>query len=355
MQSPNTGSPQSGLESKIYEAQVGFRAGISKALGIIIGVAGMGGAFLVSLLRSPEGELGLKEKASDPWFWVVWGVIFFIAMGVILTTYKITKKEAKDQEKFVGTMMHYKAQKDKAMENIDLLPFFCDDKNKDMFSMLEREIVESADMLYDKFKADGYRKPFTWWMWLWYKIIRKNPPNDKIYLEKWQVKKLKAIKEIKIEKLRSRDLTQEYSFDKNKSYSFLPQDEKTNEKSFMVSGAVNRALNTFAFLLVGSLGFSLIGWVSALTNAIGILFAWVGAIITANDYVNNTLRNRFISKADLLQEFNSTVDKYKHHRNVVKSPAQQEILAKDDKQVVLEIKTPQTGKNEGALILKEGL
>jgi len=294
----------------IYQAQTGLKASITKALGVIIGVTGMLGAFLVSLLKTPEGGLSIKEKASDPWFWVIWAVVFVIAMTVVTITYRTTKKEAKEQKTFVATLKYYKEQKDLAMKHIDGLPKFCEEKNKEIYKMIEREIIESADLVYEKYKPENYYQPIPKWKQIYYKMAHITPANDKPYLEPWQAKRLKLIKNIKIKKLRSRDLTQEYSYTKNSSYSFLPQDEKSNEHSFLMSGAVNRALNTFAFLLVGSLTFGASGWVSAITNSLGILFAWFGAVIAANDYVNNELRNRYISKGDLLSEFNNTAEKY---------------------------------------------
>ncbi len=269
-------------DSKVYEISTGIKANITKILGIVTGVTGMLGAFLVSLLRSPEGDLSIAKKASDPWFWVVWAVIFALALSVILITYKTTKKEAKNASSFVSTLKYYKGQKDLAMVNIDRLPAFCAKKNKEIYEMIEREIVESADLVYADYKNNKYTE-----------------------LEKWQIKRLKMIEKIKIKKLRSRDLTQEYSYNQNTAYSFLPQSEKDNERTYLMSSAVNRALNTFVFLLVGSLAFGVDGWVSAITNSLGILFAWFGAVISANDYVNNTLRNRFIAKGDLLTEFNN--------------------------------------------------
>ena len=294
----------------IYQAQTGLRANITKALGVIIGVTGMLGAFLVSLLKTPEGGLSIKEKASDPWFWVVWGVVFFIAMAVVMITYKTTKKEAKEQPAFAATLKYYKEQKDIAMQHIDVLPTFCEEKNKEIYKMIEREIIESADIVYSTYSPDNYYQPIPKWKQKYFEIRHITPPTDKPYLAKWQAKRLKLIQGIKINKLRSRDLTQEYAYSKNNAYSFLPQDEKSNEKSFLKSGAVNRAINTFAFLLVGSLTFGVSGWVSAITNSLGILFAWFGAVIAANDYVNNELRNRYISKGDLLSEFNNTASKY---------------------------------------------
>ena len=95
------------------------------------------------------------------------------------------------------------------------------------------------------------------------------------------------------------------------TYSHLPPDEKTAEKSFVRGKMITRALTTFAFLLVGGLTFSWVGWVSALINAFGVLFAWAGAIIQGNDYVNNVLALRYIGQTDLLDEFNANVDDYK--------------------------------------------
>ena len=46
-----------------------------------------------------------------------------------------------------------------------------------------------------------------------------------------------------------------------------------------------------------------------LINAFGVLSAWIGAMVSANQYVESILRQRIIGKADLLTEFYEWVKK----------------------------------------------
>lgn len=324
------------VNSKIYEFQSGIKKGIMSALGVIIGVAGMIVAFLVSLLNSPEGGLSLKDKVSDVWFWIIWAVIFAIATFVVVSTYRVTKKDAKNQPKFIQAQYEYKIQKDLARPNFKYLPRFTQEKNREIFSILEREVVESADLNYEDYKMQKYKT----------KVPKDYNPtgfDDHYFLSKDQIKQLRMIKKIRINKIYPKDLTQEYRIVFSKTYSFLPEDEVTAENKFMRSGILSRILSTFAFLIVGSLTFAFSGWISAITNAFGILMAWIGAIIQANEYVDSVLRARYNAKSDLLTEFNSVVELY------IESEKADE-LANQEELKVLDIEAKENIKESGGII-----
>ena len=304
----------------VYQSREGLKYWFSKWLGVIVGVFGMIGAFLVSLLTNVQGGIDLKDKVTDLWFWVIWAVVFFIAIAVSIVTYRVSKRDAKNDSSFIATMKHYKEQKDSAMINIDLLPYFTSDKTKELYVTAEQDIVQDANLDYVRYKNGDY-----------------NLEN----LEDWQKKKLREISQIKIAKLKPRDLTHESSESKGNAYSLLPKDEKTAEMSYISSTMISRSVNTFAMLLVGSLAFSYSGWLSACINAIGILFAWGGSDLAGETFILNDLRSRYIAKADLLQEFNQTVDKYiKLHRKAIENEMIDDIKPKDDVGVTDEIKEP---------------
>lgn len=273
----------------VYEFQSGFKGWVSRSLGGIVGVAGMVGAFLVSLLYNPDGTIGVKDKFYDMWFWVIWAVVFIIAISVSFVNYRVSKRDAKDSPDYVETMKQYKVQKDKSIKNIDVLEYFVANKEKQLYELAEQKIVNGAGLNYANWKDGQYTNK---------------------ELSKWQIKKISQIKKIRIKQIGARDLTQESTDYKGSLYSLLPQSEKEAEVKFISSKAVTRAVSTFAMLLVGTLTFSYSGWVSAVTNAFGILFAWVGAGLSGSQFVLSDLRNRFVAKTDLLQEFNDNADYY---------------------------------------------
>lgn len=304
----------------VYQSREGLKYWFSKWLGVIVGLFGMIGAFLVSLLTNVQGGIDLKDKVLDLWFWVIWAVVFSIAIAVSIVTYRVAKRDAKNDSSFIATMKHYKVQKDLAMINIDLLPYFTSDKTKELYVTAEQDIVQDANIDYVRYKNGEY--------------------NIKD-LEDWQKKKLREISKIKVAKLKPRDLTHESSESKGNAYSLLPKDEKTAEMSYISNTMISRSVNTFAMLLVGSLAFSYSGWLSACINAIGILFAWGGSDLAGETFILNDLRSRYIAKADLLQEFNQTIDKYiKLHRKAIENEKIDDIKPKDDVEVMAEIKEP---------------
>lgn len=262
-------------------------------LGIIVGMFGMFAAFFASTLTDPKGSLNFRDKLQSTLFWITFAVILFITILVSVYNYNFEKQKTKEEEKYKATERYYAEQKMKAMEHIDCLPKFVRNKNQQMYITIEQEIIESADLIYGKFKNGDY-------------VIAD--------LEDWQREKLKNLKNIDIVRLRSSDLTQEnITFKRKKQrykYSYLPTDESTLEKQFVFRTVIKKTVNTFAFVIVGGLSFSIIGWVGGLINAFGIFISWFGAGASGRMIVNGTLRQRLIAKADLLSEFNTTIEKW---------------------------------------------
>jgi len=275
--------------SNIYTSTNGFRKFMASASGVIIGLVGIIAAFFASLMvTEADGNISAVDKLTSASFWIVWAVVFFIVLSVWTTNYRATKKEAKEDDNFKSSLKHYSEKKNAVIEHADLLPQFAQYKNKEMRHFLERIVVESADLVYTKYKNGEY---------------------DLKSLSDWQRRRLKNLRKIKIRNLSGYDLLQEHQFSKKLTYSFLPQDEKTAERVGIAKTGITRAINTFAFMFVGGFVFAMSGWVAGLINAFGVLSAWIGAMVSANQYVESVLRQRIIGKADLLTEFDEWVKK----------------------------------------------
>ena len=264
---------------------------MTSASGMIMGVVGIIAAFVASLLVTDVGgNLSAVDKLTSMTFWIVWAVVFFIVLSVWTTNYRATKKEAKSDQNFIDSLTHYSTRKTAIIDKTEYLPAFAQHKNEEMKIFLERIVVESADLVYKKYKDGDYNKKL---------------------LARWQRKKLRTIRKIKIKRLTGYDLLQEHQFSKKLTYSFLPQDEKTAESHGMMKTGIVRAINTFAFMFVGGLVFATSGWIAGVINSFGVLSAWIGAMVSANQYVESILRQRVIGKADLLTEFGEWVKTYK--------------------------------------------
>lgn len=293
----------------IYEIQNSVRDTLSSILGIIVGVGGMLVAFLVSLLYSPKGSIDFREKFYDLTFWIMWGVILVIVIFVSILTYRITKKEAKSRPDFLEIKRRYDEAKEGARPYFYLLGKFTQYKNKEILLIKQREIVESADLDYDRFIKGEYllKKPIV--KRVWGKPVYAKY-NEYRLISKYQQKRMKNYNKIKIKNIYPQDLIHDSSFSIKTTYSHLPQSEQRAESHFISSKMFTRFFTTFVFLLVGTLSFSWQGWVSAFTNAFGILMSWIGAIIQANEYVESTSKARYIAQTDLLTEFTDNVSRF---------------------------------------------
>ena len=57
--------------------------------------------------------------------------------------------------------------------------------------------------------------------------------------------------------------------------------------------------------LVVAFGVVFGNWVLGLTYGLTILISYVSSIVVATDFTSTTLRNRYLAKADFLNEFNN--------------------------------------------------
>jgi hypothetical protein len=62
--------------------------------------------------------------------------------------------------------------------------------------------------------------------------------------------------------------------------------------------------------LTVAFGVVLGNWVLGITYGISVFISFVSSIVIATDYVSTTLRNRFLAKADLLNEFDNIKERF---------------------------------------------
>ncbi len=232
---------------------------------------------------------GFDYIFQDYKYYILTAVASVLSLFVVFINYKSTKEKEKEKENFKKSLNYYQTKKTLIQNETQHLPDYCLYKIKQAYESEKRTIVENAGINYNWYLAN----------------------NDKLkdYLEKWQLKKLKAIKKIKVERLRTSDLLQEHS-KKNGKVSFLPINEGKHQNKYMIKTAITKTLSFALGGVVVAFGFILGGWGLGLTYGTMILMSAVSSILVAVEYVNNDLRNRFITKGDLLQEFFNIKNKF---------------------------------------------
>ncbi len=233
-------------------------------------------------------EGGIQYVFSDYKYYVLTAIVAVIAVFVSYINYSSAVNSGKNADKFTKSLIYYKDAKANVRGFFHLIPMFCIDKNKERTNIAVRDIVEEAGLLYEDYVAGKVEK-------------------DK--LEKWQNKILKKIKKIKIKRLHSTDLLQEKT-KSGKTIRMLPLGESENQRNFLIKISLQKVITIALSGIVVAFGVVLGNWTLGATYGFTVAMGAVTSTIAGSDYVYNVLRNRFITKADYLIEFNDVKEKY---------------------------------------------
>jgi hypothetical protein len=236
---------------------------------------------------------GLEYVFSDYKFYVLTSITSVISIYVAYINYITTTRSVMGTETFVKTLKHYQEKKQKIEKYTQYIPDFCLYKNKQAYEHVRRDIIEQAGISYD--------------------IYKQNETNSVFFkrLSKWQKKILKKETRIKVGKIYSSDLLQEHSAGGlDFKINLLPISQKQHQRTFIWGGMAQRILTSALGGLTVAFGVVLGNWVVGITYGISVFISFVSSVIVATDFVSTTLRNRFLAKADLLNEFDNIKDKF---------------------------------------------
>jgi hypothetical protein len=259
---------------------------------------------------------GIDYIFSDYKYYVLVSITFVFSIFVSSTNYNSTVEKAIGTEKFKNSLLYYQEQKTKVQDVTHLIPRFCVYKNKQTFEDEKRNVIEKADVNFEKF-------------------INNEIPKET--LTKWQKKQIKKVKKIKIVRIQSSDLLQEKNFS-NRKIRILAEGQAENRSKFLWKTAVSKLISTALSGLVAGFGVVIGNYVLGLVFGGIIVASAIGSIIAGADYGTNTLKNRFIGKGDLLIEFFNMKERFiqeekeeQEARELAKKKALEAIQAKDKK------------------------
>lgn len=326
--------------TSVYERWDGFKTFISTFLGVIIAVVGIALVFIISSLEPtkeikapnkvnahlieewrskyptelfPEEKVDLiyykgeeyyfviKEKNElgeiEEWYfaydggidYVLYSATFYILTAITIvvsvtvsqTNYTTSINSTMNSTKFIKTLTTYQKSKERVAEYTQYLGDFCRYKNQQAYESKKRSIVESADISYSYYNSKEF---------------------DYNSLADWQKKKLDKIKKIKVKRITPSDLLQEGRI-RGYTVSLLPTAPEESKRNFFIKNVVQKIISSFLSGLTVIFGFILGEWVLGITYGFVVFMSFITANVLGNDYANNTLRQRYIAKSDLLNEF----------------------------------------------------
>lgn len=249
--------------------------------------------FVVSKRNILDGEIlewyfaydgGIGYVFSDYKFYVLTLLTVVVSMYVSTVNYASAVRSTMESESFARTLKHYQENKSKIVKYTQYIPDFCIYKNQQTYEMAKRDIIERAGISYDFYtsKELDYKK-----------------------LDKWQRKILKEIRKIRVKKIKSSDLLQEHGVTSSRIIAILPMSQNEHQRNYFISNLLQKVLSSALGGLTIAFGVVLGNWVLGLTYGFTVLLSYVSSNIVGIDFVLTTLRNRFLAKADLLNEFDN--------------------------------------------------
>lgn len=227
---------------------------------------------------------GLEYIFGDFKFYVMTLLTIAISTFISSINYTSTLRSVMGTEVFSKTLKHYQEKKENIAKYTQYIPDFCVYKNKQSYENAKRDIIEEAGINYDFYIS----KEFD---------IKK--------IEKWQKKILNKIKKIKVAKIKTSDLLQEHGIQSLTKIKILPMGQQEHQRNFMISGLFQKIVNSALSGLVVAFGVVLGNWYLGLTYGFTVFMSFISAVIVSTDFANTTLRNRYLAKADLLNEFDN--------------------------------------------------
>lgn len=262
---------------------------------------------------------GFEYIFGDFKFYVLTALAISISLFVAHINYLSTANSSKRSKQFISTLLFFQKRKEEIKDLIQYVPEFCIDKNREVYEDSVTDIVEMAGITkkeyysfinFDNIINTGDNQKIV------KKQIKEERNKRKLKYFRWQLKTLNKVKRIKIKRITSSDLLQEKGSNLGK-INILPMGQDEHHKRFMIFGFVNKLITSSLSGMIIAFGVILGNWFLGLIYAFGVLMSAVTAVIVSADFVQNTLRNRYIAKADLFQELSNKKEKYIKKENIL--------------------------------------
>ena len=231
---------------------------------------------------------GFGYVFQDTKFYILTGFTIFVSLFVAMTNYSTSISGAMETIKFKKTLKVYQEAKQKCVKHTQYLPDFCNYKNKQLYDNIKRSIVESANITYEFYNSEEFSMQ---------------------HLEKWQKKILKRIENIKIKRLTPSMLLQERVSNAIRQ-SLLPVSPEEQKRNYLIRSIFSKVVSVTLSGTTVALGVVLGNFFLGATYGFTVFSSFICANLSGADYANAGLRQRYIAKVDLLNEFENIAETF---------------------------------------------
>jgi len=252
---------------------------------IILGLSAFGFAF--------KEVLDLQRTGLDVISFIMSiGITYTFTIYVALAMRKMGKKSGKEHPIYQASLNHLKEAKEGIKEITFMTPVFCRIKNTQALREVRRNILEEYGLSFNLWENGAYNSK---------EMLQK--------LDKEQLAALEEVRTVKISTLTSNQLLSEHSSKKvRKNPLYLGKDEVADTYQSGIQIALTKLFIpiVFSYFSVSvALGLGIV-WGIMQTSI--ILLMGFTHYMDGEEFVLTELRNRYINKADLLNEFRSLYD-----------------------------------------------
>lgn len=281
-----------------------FKAVLKNSVGYIISTLLTAGYIALSILEIDRTGKSVGEIIGS-------GFAFYIYQIVLTTVFRAQGlANGRESEQYKNTVRLHGQKVESISDDMDMLPYWCDEKNRKNYEQQRKKILGRAALKYaDYFDKNGDV------------ITLYEVDADKMSL-KWKNRfnrrqeknKLKAFNKAVNLKLTELDASSITSADKAKEDKYaLPDSEKEFMGKHSVVDIVFKALPAIVFGLYGAKELATFSWAVFAWTVFQALVGFASAIpqmFTAKSYIVNDVRTGVVKKITWVDDFSADVKKH---------------------------------------------
>lgn len=261
---------------------------------------------IVSWHFAYDSDLTYVFKDSKYW------ILTVLTIGLSLSVYRMnaqsTLRKVQDSDGSQKTRMVYAKQKSEIMDDVEYLDYFLEDEFDEIYNRELRSITNVVNFEYDLYIKTPLKDRVP--KWYNFKTWRSMSDEEKIIFKKLKIINKKR-KKISIQKLRSQDVIQDNPNSKNKKIILLSDGADAYLSKKMRNKLFSQILMTLVSGLTVTFGIALGDWTVGIAYGFTIVSSGITAIIMTTDYARTTLRQRDVSRTNILKKYQNKIPYYK--------------------------------------------
>lgn len=259
---------------------------------------------------------GIEFVLMDKKTWVLTALVIVVSIIVSYNNYISTGRQEKSRKRVIKEQLKFELAKEKIQKYQQYIPYFVMDVNNQSLEMAKREVLERANLSYEKYINNEY---------------------DRRKLPEYQRNALREADRVKINPLLTAELLRGQEKGVRGVIHMLPQSEEEHRSKTMKRKLFTQIISAFLSSFVVGFGIILGNVLLGVSYAIAVLISAIGSILIAKDYFGYEYIERIKAKTGYLIQFDNEKEKYikkvkEEQENKVKEELKQELADQKEKQ-----------------------